>query len=224
MRWVGLLLGVVVGLGTGLGEEIPMGVAPSPMFMLLGVLRLDLEPLNLLLEPAGYPALPAWQPVMTFGERTPMGERLLLGSFQLAGFFEAKGGEAKTALETYFWGVFLGTPLGDGRGGLGLALGGGYLQFTFRSRGAADLQELLLPNISRPELLFLGALPHLWWSWKVTEWARLELAVGGMIAFPGWWLDDWRLLTGPRLAPRGWLLAGGLRFDWAPLLQAPNDP
>jgi hypothetical protein len=102
-----------------------------------------------------------------------------------------------------------------------LALGGGYLQFTFRARGAGALEELLQPSLSRPELLFLGAIPHLWRGWQVTDWLRLKLVIGGLVGFPGWWLDDWRMLAGPRLAPTGWLIAAGVQLDWAPLLTAP---
>lgn len=72
-----MLVGVVVGLTLAWGDEVPVEVGSSPMFMVLGGLRLDLGPLNELLGPAGYPPPPAWQPVMAFGERTPLGEGLL---------------------------------------------------------------------------------------------------------------------------------------------------
>ena len=103
-----------------------------------------------------------------------------------------------------------------------LALGGGYLQFTFRGRRVDDVRDAITPTLSRPMLLFLGALPYAVLAREITAWLRLELALGWLAGLPGWWLDDWRALTGPRLAPTGLLLAAGVEFDWSAMVTGPS--
>jgi len=210
------LVALVLTAGWGWAQQPLLEASLGSMSTFLGGLRLDLTPLNDLLAPAGYPTLSGWQLCWGMADLTPHEGGFLTGTLSLTGFSEARAADRKTAVELAFFGLLGGTELDEGttKIGLFLALGGGYLQFTLRVRHADDVADALTPTLSRPLLLFLGVFPFAALSRGITPWLQLELGLGWLGSLPGWWLDDWRALTGPRLAPGGPLLAVGVAFDW----------
>ena len=221
MKHMSALIAVFLVAAGGWGQEDHPNAPLGSMSLFVGGLNLDLSPLNELLEPAGYPPLSGWGFLLGTADLTPYGNGLLAGTLSLAGFAEAQKADRKTALELSFFGLMGGTEFGEGGTNVGLllAVGGGLLQFTFRERRASDIPDALTPTMSRPLLLFLGALPYLTLSGQLTDWLRLELGLGWLVSLPGWWFDDWRALSGPRLAPGGLLLAAGVVFDWAAMVE-----
>ncbi len=216
---VGLWVGIAVW---GAGQEAGVGSGG----MLVGLLRLDLAPLNAALITAGFPALSGDVVVFGGGGLGGVVGGPVLGGIGFGGSSVAMDEGRRVDLELGFGGVTVEWARALSPrvlSGLGLALGGGGLDLTVRSRSPSDFADALVqPTMSQLSLGFLAGLAYFRLYFQVLDWLSLEGWIGYFLALPGNWEEGGKELSGPRLDLRAPFLGFQLGFGgWVPEEEAP---
>lgn len=184
--------------------------------MLVGLLPLDLSPLNAALTAAGYPALDGQLVVFGGGGAGGVLGGPVFGGLGFGGSLTSLSTDRRTDLELGFGGVTVEAARRAGKSvlvGFGAVLGGGGLDLTARARYPSDFTDALAePTLSQFSLGFLGGIAYLRLQIQTLDWLAFEGWLGYFLAFPGQWEEGGREIAGPKLELRAPFL--GLRISF----------
>lgn len=194
---------------------------------LVGLLTLDLSPLNAALAAAGYPAVEG--PVVVFGGGGAGGilGGPVFGGLGFGGSLSRLEAGKRTDVELGYGGMAIELARQAGEGsliGVGTVLGGGSLDLTVRARYPLDFGDSLAsPAVSHLGLGFFGGLAYLRLQIHVLPWLALEGWAGYFLAFPGQWEEGGREIAGPALSLRAPFFGLRVSFGGIGSLDAPPE-
>lgn len=227
------VLTVVLALALGAAAAIaadgtPIGVGQGGL--LVGLLSLDLIPLNRALTMAGYPAVEGPIVVVGGGGGGGVVGEAVFGGLGFGGTTSVLQGEKRTDLDFGFGGFLIELSRQAGGSailGFGTVLGGGDLTVKVRGRVPVDFTDALAqPPLSQFGLGFFGCLPYLRLQIQILPWLAIEGWGGYFVAFPSQWEEGEREIAGPKLDLRAPLFGlrisfGGIGSPGEPAPQAP---